>query len=319
MLRLRFLAAAVTVLLAFPAAAAAGAKVGIFYYPWYGDAALDGTYGHWADEGHVPPEDIASSYYPARGVYSSGDGSVVRTQLREIARTGVRELIVSWWGWGSAEDSRLPAVLDAAHAARLSVAVHVEPYRWRTAETVAADIGHLRELGISTFYVYRPFEIPVEEWAAVTERLNGVRLFAETALPGLAAAGGFDGIYTYDVLSFDGGTFRRLCNQAHVAGLVCAPSVGPGYDARRSLGEARFKLRRRGATYDAMWTAALGSGADAITITSYNEWGEGTQIEPARAQRGHGYASYAGAWGTRGTAAETSYLDRTGYWTRQLG
>ena len=30
-----------------------------------------------------------------------------------------------------------------------------------------------------------------------------------------------------------------------------------------------------------MWKAAIRAGADRVTITSYNEWHEGTQIEPA--------------------------------------
>ena len=33
-----------------------------------------------------------------------------------------------------------------------------------------------------------------------------------------------------------------------------------------------------------MWRAAIRAGADGVTITSYNEWHEGTQIEPARAR-----------------------------------
>ena len=39
--------------------------------------------------------------------------------------------------------------------------------------------------------------------------------------------------------------------------------------------------RENGAYYDRMFGAALGSGADVVFVTSYNEWGEGTQIEPA--------------------------------------
>jgi Glycosyl hydrolase family 99 len=65
-----------------------------------------------------------------------------------------------------------------------------------------------------------------------------------------------------------------------------------------------------------MWRAALDAGADFVTITSYNEWGEGTQIEPA----GHGgrYESYDGAYGLRGRAAQRAYIRRTAYWTALL-
>jgi len=70
--------------------------------------------------------------------------------------------------------------------------------------------------------------------------------------------------------------------------------------------------RRNGATYDNLWTAALAARPDFITITSFNEWGEGTQIEPAAQHRG--YVSYDGAWGLVGTAAQTAYLTRTAYW-----
>ena len=95
--------------------------------------------------------------------------------------------------------------------------------------------------------------------------------------------------------------------------LLCLPSVGPGFDAQRATGEPRVKARSDGATYDSMWQAAIGSGADAVTITSFNEWHEGTQIEPA-ARHGATYLSYDGAWGLTGRPAQTAYLDRTAHW-----
>jgi len=41
------------------------------------------------------------------------------------------------------------------------------------------------------------------------------------------------------------------------------------------------KRRNHGLTYDWMWHAAIAAHADQVTITSFNEWHEGTQIEPA--------------------------------------
>ena len=68
-----------------------------------------------------------------------------------------------------------------------------------------------------------------------------------------------------------------------------------------------MKPRRDGKTYDAMWRAAIKSGADGVTITSYNEWHEGTQIEPARNTPPASAAtltieSYDGAYGLHGQA-----------------
>src|SRR3954471_22938209 len=65
--------------LCLPASAqAAQGRVSAFFYPWYGTSAEDGSYVHWAQLGHVPPDDIASSYYPAAGLYSSSDRLVLR-------------------------------------------------------------------------------------------------------------------------------------------------------------------------------------------------------------------------------------------------
>ena len=66
-----------------------------------------------------------------------------------------------------------------------------------------------------------------------------------------------------------------------------------------------------------MWDRAIRAQPDIVTITSYNEWHEGTQIEPARAV-GPPYLSYEGAYGLNGKAAERAYLDRTAYWVKRL-
>jgi glycoprotein endo-alpha-1,2-mannosidase len=317
---MRRLILGIVLALILPASAQAAGRVSAFYYPWYGTAAVDGSFEHWAQLGHTPPSNIASSYYPATGLYSSSDKLIVAQQMDEIHQAGIDEIDVSWWGRGSPEDARLPLVIGAARADGISVAIHLEPYPDRSVATTVADVAYLRRLGIRTFYVYRPFDMPISDWAAAKGALHvggGMTFYAQTGLVGAASAAGFDGVYTYDIVTYGGMMFRRYCDEAHNRHLLCAPSVGPGYDARRGSGDPKLKPRRNGATYDAMWRSAISAGADSVTITSFNEWHEGTQIEPAsdtRRRGGYRYLSYDGAWGLHGADAERAYLDRTRYW-----
>ena len=298
-----------------PASARAAQSVAIFYYPWFGQPSLDGSYQHWTQNNHAPPLDLGTAFYPMHGPYSSSSPSVLDRQMAEISAAGVDEVVASWWGWGSAEDQRLPAVIAAANAHGLEVAVHLEPYPGRTVETLEQDVDHLKTEGIYEFYVYEPDDRPAADWKALTSKEPDVRFYAQTARPGFAAAGGFAGIYTYDILVYGGSSFGLICAEARALHLLCAPSVGPGYDAFRATGDTRVKARRNGATYDAMWRAALGAQADFVTITSYNEWNEGTQIEPASTAPRRGYATYMGTYGVRDRNAAYAYLARTAYWT----
>jgi glycoprotein endo-alpha-1,2-mannosidase len=290
-------------------------EVAIFYYPWYGTAARDGSWEHGGQNGNAPPDQIASGWFPARGAYSSSDMDVVRAQMSEIASTGIGTVIVSWWGSGSTEAARLPAVTRAARRAGLRVAIHVEPFAGRTPASLEPALRSLAASGITDFYVYDSTGSADSDWRALNERLQGIRLFANTGLPGKAAAGGFAGLYTYDVRVYNGDSFPRICAAARMLALVCAPSVGPGFDAERATGDTRVRARANGATYDHMWSDAVKAAANVVTITSYNEWHEGTQIEAAAPVRG--YASYEGAYGLSGRAAQHAYLARTASWVRR--
>ena len=293
--------------------AGGGGEVAIFYYPWYGTEGRDGQWQHWQQNGNRPPTQIASGWFPARGPYSSSDASVVRAQMREIAAMNIQTVIVSWWGAGSVEAARLPLVSRLAREVGLKVALHVEPFAGRTPATLEADLTGFAAVGITDFYVYDSTLTADAEWDALNLRLTGVRLFANTFLPGKARAGGFDGFYTYDVNIHDGSSFPRICASARRLRLVCAPSVGPGFNAVRATGDVRVRGRAYGKTYDRMWRGAIRAEADVVTITSYNEWHEGTQIEAAR-KVGGPYGSYEGAYGLTGAAAERAYVDRTAMW-----
>ncbi|XP_010773614.1 glycoprotein endo-alpha-1,2-mannosidase-like protein, partial [Notothenia coriiceps] len=117
--------------------------VHIFYYLWYGDPATDNKYIHWdhvlvphwdpkiaashAQGRHMPPEDIASSFYPELGPYSSRDPKVLESHMAQIEEAAAGVLVLSWYPPGVADDhgepteDLVPAVMDAAHRHSIKV------------------------------------------------------------------------------------------------------------------------------------------------------------------------------------------------------
>ncbi|WP_218671603.1 discoidin domain-containing protein [Microbispora sp. GKU 823] len=324
-----------------PARAAApdlSANTHIFYYPWYGSPSVNGSWRHWQQGGHTPPADIGSDLYPALGAYDSGDvAGTVAQHMKWIRQAGVGVLVYSWWGRGSYEDTLVRQVLDAAQAQGLKVAWHLEPYEGRTADSTVADIRYIDATygGHPAFYraadqgnrpAFYVFEsLRVADWSALDQVNRDNIVLAQTTDTTKIAH--FSGMYTYDAIA--GATapgWKNASDYAKQHGLVWAPSIGPGYvDDRAVPGNTTPTLgRANGATYDKEWANALDPATGGlptwVSITSFNEWHEGSVIEPASGTppAGYGYQTYEGAYGRTGAAAETAYLDRTKYWTTEF-
>jgi len=306
-----------------------GTGVAIFYYPWYARSDRDGAWRHWDEGGHTPPDDIGSDYYPLRGAYSSTDPAVLDAQMNEIAGAGIDEAVVSWWGQGSFEDHALGGVVAAAKAHGVSVGIHLEPYPGRTTTTVASDYAYLQGLGINDIWVYMADLMPADGLATINDAFPGVRSMAESGNVAAVKSGNFAhwasiaryaGIYLYDAINYEGVDLTSFCGYAHPYRLVCAPVAAPGFVGVR-VGASYGRSRESGSTYDRRWLGDLGSRPDVVAITSYNEWHEGTQIEPAVARclgATFCYRNYEGAYGVSAQAAPFAYIDRTRYWTGLL-
>ncbi len=300
--------------------------VAIFYYPWWGTMPPDLTWMHWNQNGHLPQyNDLASDFFPVGGPYSESVPSTLARQMSDISGAGINQIVSSWWGQGSIEDQRLSVVVPAARADGLSVAVHIEDYAGRSPQSVQSDINYLKaKWGINTFYIWDSQQYSAAEWAPYIKALSGVTIYA-TGDPGemqtgafesFAVASGFNGIYTYEVYDEQASDFAPVCTQAHAYGLLCSPSVGPGFIDDRANNDTRYRSRQNGAVYDSLWAGAVNAHPDSISITSYNEWHEGTQIEAAQAMciPNYCYHNYNGAWGLSGAAASNAYLERTAQW-----
>ncbi|KAB8160225.1 alpha-mannosidase [Streptomyces sp. 3MP-14] len=305
--------------------------VHLFYYPWYGSPAVHGSWRHWQQGGHQPPESVGADFYPLLGAYDAGDEEVVAQHMRWVRQAGVGVVATTWWGQGSYEDQRVPLLLDVAAEHGVAVAWHLEPYEERTALSTVDDIAYINERygghpafyrdaahgNRPAFYVFN--SLLTQDWSELAAVGGENIVLAQTT--DVSRVGDFQGVYTYAVLTeFEG--WAGVAEWCRANGLIWAPSVGPGYiDDRAVPGNTTETIDRAdGETYDAIWSAVLspenGGSPDWVSITSFNEWHEGSTIEPASATPppGHNYLTYDGAYGMTGAESATAYLERTRHW-----
>ncbi|MFC5828313.1 ThuA domain-containing protein [Nonomuraea insulae] len=303
------------------AAAPVSPNVHVFYYPWYGSPSVNGAWRHWEQGGRTPPADIGADLYPKLGPYDSGDTAAIDQHMRWIRQSGAGVLVYSWWGRGGYEDNLARRVMDAAQREGIKVAWHIEPYANRTAASVVSDVQYLNQTyGThpafrNAFYVFESLKIT--DWTALDQVTGANVVLAQTTDTSKIAH--FSGLYTYDAIA--GATapgWQQAAAYAKQHNLIWAPSIGPGYiDDRAVPGNTTPTLaRENGAAYDRQWTNAINTAPNWVSITSFNEWHEGSVIEPAVARSG--YQSFEGAYGKTGAAAETAYLDRTRYWVERF-
>ena len=160
-------------------------------------------------------------------------------------------------------------------------------------------------------YIYDSYNVPSSEWrellspdGKITIRntpldVFAIGLFVERGDCAKLSDGYFDGFYTYFasqnfVYGSTTKNWREIKNSAKRFSRLrfFIPSVGPGYDDTvvRPWNYANTKDRKEGDYYKQMWNDALQLQPEIVSITSFNEWHEGTQIE--KAVKKEGYSDY---------------------------
>ncbi|XP_043856718.1 glycoprotein endo-alpha-1,2-mannosidase [Dromiciops gliroides] len=221
---------------------------------------------------------------------------------------------------GESTDELVPAILDNAHKYNLKVTFHIEPYKNRDDHSMHKNIKYIIDKYgshpafyryktnsgriLPMFYVYDSYFTKPETWANLLTA-SGPLSIRNTPYDGLFIAllveerhkqeiqrSGFDGIYTYFATNgFSYGSshhnwagLKAFCDSS---GLLFIPSVGPGYiDTNiRPWNNHNTRNRVNGKYFETAFSAALQVRPDIISITSFNEWHEGTQIENAVPKR----------------------------------
>jgi glycoprotein endo-alpha-1,2-mannosidase len=271
---------------------------------------------HWVDStwnnlGSYPGgDDIGANYFPQIGCYSSNDPEIIDLHMQQIRQAGIGVVAVSWWGKDSFSNKSIGTYLDIAHDYGLKIAFHIEPIYKTTKEFK----GHLEYIldnysehpafyklnGKPFYYLYNSYKLNYQKWQSILKP-DSTSSIRNTPLDGIvislwtlrkdgefALVSGFDGVYTYyasDGFHFGCTTsnWPKMAEYAEDNDLIFVPCVGPGYlDTRiRPWNEKNTRSRDKGAYYEKMFMKAINTNPDFIGITSFNEWHEGTQIEPA--------------------------------------
>jgi glycoprotein endo-alpha-1,2-mannosidase len=275
---------------------------------------------HWVDTtwnnlGNYPGgDDIGANFYPQLGCYSSNDPEIIELHTKQMRDAGTGVVALSWWGEGSFTDKSLKIFLDIAHKYGLKVAFHIEPI-YKTGEEFKAHIKYIvdnyskhpafyRHNGKPFYYLYNSYKLNYQKWQHILQP-DSVSTIRGTPLDGIfislwtlrkdgefALVSGFDGVYTY--YASDGfrhgsttSNWPSMAKYARDNDLIFIPCVGPGYiDTRiRPWNDENTRSRDGGQYYKRMFMNAVNTDPDFIGITSFNEWHEGTQIEPAIPKR----------------------------------
>jgi glycoprotein endo-alpha-1,2-mannosidase len=288
-------------------------KVLAFYYPWYGNADVPGGSGRWSHWEGVDQDrhQIASAtHYPKLGPYDSHDPKLIAQHCAWAKEAGLDGFIVSWWGKGDFSDRAMPRILDACREAGLEATIYYETVpRPRNAEAAAADIvgllkrygdhpAWLRVGGKPVVFIYGRAvgEIGLSGWLEAAAQVN--REYPPKAVllgdqMSLAAARIFDGIHTYNTAGQlrgkDVAEVRRWAAQTYPGWVRAADAfhristltVIPGYDDTKIRKPGLRVERFDGASYRCQWEEAIRADPHWVLVTSWNEWHEGSEIEPS--------------------------------------
>jgi hypothetical protein len=105
-----------------------------------------------------------------------------------------------------------------------------------------------------------------------------------------------DGIHMYNPPDYSEDVSQVLdiyniaSESAYSRNMTFVATVVPGFNNTAVQNESRVIDRREGSYYDLYWLVAKACSPDGYAITSFNEWHEGTEIEPSR-EYGYQYIS----------------------------
>lgn len=291
----------------------------VHYMPWFEAAPERGQWGwHWTMN-HFHPEqqangrrEIASHYYPLIGPYDSGDPDLLECHVLLMKLAGIDGVIADWYGTDDVldyglihrnvqrlipilqraglrfavcyEDQTVPRLITNHTLAENEAVAHGQKLlEWLQANWFTSPV-YLKQDGRPVFLVFGGGYYQEDQWRQIFAPLPHLPQFYTELGRRAPAVGGFgwpvpdggtdksfaalESFYTRakEWPQFLPAAYPRFHDIYHEAG------VGKSWG---SIADAE------GQTYTRTLEKALQSSASIIQLATWNDWGEGTMIEPS--------------------------------------
>jgi hypothetical protein len=262
-----------------------------FYYPWYEKS--DWSYGRMSDL--------------AAPTYNGGEEATLKRHIQQADDAGIDALVCAWFGPNEDRiNARCRRLMDLIEQSGrdLKVAVMPEQAAWASLNSVGAltEAVNVLERDFMNRPSYFTFQgKPVVSWFR-PESLGGVgtwQQLRDQADPNreqfwFGGTDNFGYLDVYDALYYFDISWERApgaamnsyanrlndYNRSRGASKPFIATAMPGYDDLKVRNGHR-RDRANGDYYRSTWQTAIDRNAAAVVITSFNEFFEGSHIEPS--------------------------------------
>jgi len=285
------------------------------YMPWYEAKPFSQKWGwHWTMN-HFDPEQrkegrrlVASNYYPLIGPYDSGDPDVLECHLLMMKIAGIDGVIVDWYGLTDYrdyallhrnttrllqqceklqmsfvicyEDQTLPALVKASRLTESSMVTHaVEEINWLSRYWFKSS-SYVRLRDRPVLLSFGHDGLTPQQWSHCVKLLDKPIAYysQDTMRPG--AAGGFNWPSPHQGLD----QYNRFLEMAKKWPSLI-PVAFPRFDdvyQRAGVGDSFPRIHdQAGQVLKRTLKLCMNTKAPIVQIATWNDWGEGTQIEPS--------------------------------------